>query len=188
MSICDEEFKQYLLEIFKFENITNNFFTFTYNIINNPDEINTNLAKQKKESPLLNDTKCSVIQILTFLYLKKRKPYITKTHLFKCINGQNDEENTEINILELNKIIKFIIEIFENKDDKFQLNKIDQVCLIQFIELIKFVLRNLYIMKNNRDQTIRNNIYILIGYMIKLLQNIIGISEEDLERNEREEK
>ena len=188
LSICDEEFKQYLLEIFKFENITNNFFTFTYNIINNPDEINTNLAKQKKESPLLNDTKCSVIQILTFLYLKKRKPYITKTHLFKCINGQNDEENTEINILELNKIIKFIIEIFENKDDKFQLNKIDQVCLIQFIELIKFVLRNLYIMKNNRDQTIRNNIYILIGYMIKLLQNIIGISEEDLERNEREER
>ena len=188
LSICNEEFKEYLQEIFKFENITKNFFTFTFKIINKGDEINTISIREKEESPLLNDIKCSVMQVLSFLYLKTSKPFITKTHLFKCINKPDSEENAEINIFELNEIILFIREICEEKHEKFELNKIDHLCLLQFMGLIKFTLRNLYLIQNNREQSLRYNIYILISFMIKLFKKIIGISEEELEKKLKEEE
>ena len=85
LSICDDKFKEYLQENFKFEILTKNFFTFTYNEIIGQNEINIDTPKKKYESPLLNETKCALMQMLAFLYLKERNPYIAKTHLFKCI-------------------------------------------------------------------------------------------------------
>ena len=107
--------------------------------------------------------------MLTLLYLMKSCPYISKTHLFKSINGNSVEESMEVNLSEMEKIMQFISDIFEEEKAKLEINKIDQICLIQFIELIKFVLRNLYTKKNNKEESIRYNIYYLIQNMVKLL-------------------
>ena len=187
LSICAEKFKYYLQETFKLEKITDQYLTFNYNMINNSDEINY-IPKQIIESPLLNETKCSVIQMLTFLYLMKSCPYISKTHLFKSINGNSVEESMEVNLSEMEKIMQFISDIFEEEKAKLEINKIDQICLIQFIELIKFVLRNLYTKKNNKEESIRYNIYYLIQNMVKLLEKLIGISEKEIENYSVEEK
>ena len=185
LSVCDIKFKNYLYNIFKLEHITKNFLNFNYNIINNSIEINNIKPSIKTECPLLNDIKCSILQLLTFLYLKKRRPYTAKTHLFKFINGKSSEEIMEINISDLDIIIKFIKEIFESKQDKFDMNKIENFALIQFIELIKYVLRNLYIKKNNREESNRNKIYYLISQVIKVLEKHLGIS---LTEGKKEEK
>ena len=185
LSICDDKFKEYLQEQFKFEILTKNFFTFTYNEIIGQNEINIDTPKKKYESPLLNETKCALMQMLAFLYLKERNPYIAKTHLFKCINGVDNEEITDKKIIELNEVIKFINDIFTEKYNKLELNKIDHLCLIEFIELIKYTLRNLYLLKDNKNQSTRTNIYSLMKYMILLFQKIIGFSIEELEHEKK---
>ena len=185
LSICDDKFKEYLQEKFKFEILTKNFFTFTYNEIIGQNEINIDIPKKKYESPLLNETKCALMQMLAFLYLKERNPYIAKTHLFKCINGVDNEEITDKKIIELNEVIKFINDIFTEKYNKLELNKIDHLCLIEFIELIKYTLRNLYLLKDNKNQSTRTNIYSLMKYMILLFQKIIGFSIEELEHEKK---
>ena len=194
LSLCDNKFKNYLQQTFRLEDLTTKFLTFKYNIINNPDEINNILPRTKTESPLLNDTKCSVIKLMAFLYLKKGRPYNAKTHLFKNIKSNSCEENIEVNVRELERIVQFISDIFENKYTKFEINGMDQLCLIQFIELIKYVLRNLYLKKKNKEKEIRENIYYLIFHMVKLLETILGISEQEVakffeqEKKEKEEE
>ena len=198
LSICDERFNNYLKSVFKLDNVIKNFLTFEFNILNSEDEINNEAPTKKTESPLLNEIKCAVIQIITNIYLKKQRPFISNTHLFKYINSKPNEENKEtqenneiienkknlenleINKSELENIINFIIDIFEEKKVKFDINKIDHICLIQFIELIKYVLRNLYLLKNNREESIRNYIYYLAFRIVKLFQNKMGITEQEL--------
>ena len=185
LSLCDEKFKYYLQNIFKLDNIITGFMTYKINIINNSDEIeiNNNPPQTKTESPLMNDIKCSIMQMLTFLYLKRCRPYIAKTHLFKCINlkKQNEEapQPIDIDISELNNIIKFIIGILENKDVKFDIKSVDCFSAIQFIDLIKYVLRNLYILKNNKDPNIKENIYCLVSHIINILEIKMGISKQE---------
>ena len=182
LSLCDEKFKYYLQNIFKLDNIIKNFLTYKINIINNSEEneINNNPPPTRTESPLVNDIKCSIMQMLTYLYLKRRRPYIAKTHLFKCINLQNEEgsEPLDINISELNTIIEFILGILESKDVKFDINRIDIFCLIQFIDLIKYVLRNLYVIKNNKNQNTREHIFSLVSHIINILEIKMGISTQ----------
>ena len=79
----------------------------------------------------------------------------------------------------MNEVIKFINDIFTEKYNKLELNKIDHLCLIEFIELIKYTLRNLYLLKDNKNQSTRTNIYSLMKYMILLFQKIIGFSIEE---------
>ena len=181
LSICDERFKEYLKEIFKFENVNRNFFTDSYNEIINPNEINIKTPEKIKKSPLLNEIKCSIMQMFAFLYLKQRNPYIAKTHLFKCINGENNENNLDIKIPELAEIIKFIKSIFPERDKKLELNKIEFLNLIEFIELIKFTLRNLYLLKDNKNDSTRKNIYSLMESMIRLFGQIIGFNIKEFE-------
>ena len=134
----------------------------------------------------MNNLKCSIIQMLTFLYLRKDRPYLTKTHLFKYINSENNEENHEINTADANLILKtensedeeqysniindsefayitqFIVDIFVNEYEKFEVNKTDFLCLIQFIVLIKYVLRHFYLMKDSKIKKRREAIHFLI--------------------------
>ena len=171
LCICEEKFGNYLKQIFKLEYVTKTFLTFTYNSNNN------NVNEIKRECPLMNNIKCSIIQMLTFLYLRKDKPFLAKTHLFKCINYENNE-NLNINFPELGNITQFIVDIFLNQYEKLEVKKIELFCLNQFIELIGYVLRNFYLMKNNKTENIRETIFFLISKLIQLLESLIGISEQ----------
>ena len=64
----------------------------------------------------MNDLKCSIIQILTYLYLKVPSPFNVQTHLFKVINCDNNPEISSTYKLELKKIINYIDNILNNKE------------------------------------------------------------------------
>ena len=192
LSLCDTEFKSYMVSIFQFDNLINNYFKNTYNVfekayfndINDKnkegkDNIIINENKIKVENPLMNDLKCSIIQVLTYLYLKAPYPFMIKTHLFKIINTEKIPEITSVNKTELKKLINFIDNyVLNNKEKKFEIKNIDQYCFIQILELIKFTLRNLYLMKNNLEEEDRDNIYNLVTKMVNLVEKFLGLSEK----------
>ena len=189
LSLCDEQFKKYLQSIFKFDHIINNYLTFHYNIIENKIDINNIkneeeaknniITKTKYENPLMNDLKCSIIQILAYLYLKIPYPFVIKTHLFKVINYDNSQEESKIDKLELSKIINYIHNVLGNKKEKLDIKIIDPYCLIQMLELIKYTLRNLYVMKKNVNESDRDNIYNLISNVMTLLENFLGLTQQN---------
>ena len=181
LSLCHEEFKNYMKNIFQFDYIISNYLTFTYNLIeNNPDEnIIRPIKNTKYENPLMNDLKCSIIQLLTYVYLKVQSPFTLQTHLFKVINSNQKPDEAGIEKFEIQKIIDFIFQILENKNEKIDLKKIEQYCLIQILELIKFSARYLYSTKKIIVQQDRNNIYTLIIDLMNLLEKLIGSSKEN---------
>ena len=191
LSLCDNKFKEYMKNIFKFDNLLNNYLTLTYNIIkkipninkeNTEERKNNNIEKIKKENPLMNDLKCSIIQVLTYLYLKVPYPFTIKTHLFKIINQNINQEVEIISKLELKKIIDYIQYILNNKEEKLDLEIIDQFCLIQILELTKYTLRRVYLKKNNIQDSDRDNIYNLIINVMNLLEKYIGLSKNEGEK------
>ena len=181
-SLNDENMKIYLKNIFKFDYITSNYLTFNYNQnIHNPNnngEVqNNNIIKIiKTENPLMNDLKCSIINLLTYLYLKIPYPFTIKTHLFKVVNNKKSQENTEVDILQLKTIIAFINKILDSQENKFDIKKIDPFCLNQFVELIKYTLRNIYVINININEIENHNIYIFIDKILLLLEELSGIS------------
>ena len=192
LSLCDSQFKSYMENTFKFDILINDYLKFTYNVIdktydnnilNENEEKNnniiTNVPKLKRENPLMNDLKCSVIQVLTYLYLKVPYPFMIKTHLFKIINSSKNTEISTVNKSELKKLIHYIDNIINNNEEKIEIKLIDQYCLIQTLELIKYTLRNLYLMNNTLDETDRNNIYNLNTNVINLLEKFIGLPKKE---------
>ena len=189
LSLCDDKFKNYMENIFKFDHLINNYLTSKYNMIDNTPYIdniyeeekkyNNNNLKIKKENPLMNDLKCSIIQVLTYLYLKVPSPFIIKTHLFKIINNEKMEEKTIVTKSELKKIIFYIDLIINNKEEKLNIKIIDYYCLIQILELIKYTLRNFYLIKNNIEEPDRDNIYNLIINVMNILIEFLGLSENN---------
>ena len=94
MSICDDKFKKYLQYIFKFEIVAKKYLTFNYNkIINNSDNIIEDSKNIKdfinikkfleKENPIKINLKCSIINVITYIYLKIPCPFLIQAHLFK---------------------------------------------------------------------------------------------------------
>ena len=126
----------------------------------------------------MNDLKCSIIQVLTYLYLRVPCPFMIQTHLFKIINKNKNQEMSNLNKLELNKIIYYIHDIQNNKEEKLDIKGINQYCLLQFFELIKYTLRNIYLIKNNINESDRDNIYNLIINVKNLLENYLGLSKK----------
>ena len=162
--------------------------TFDYNVFENEININDSknqeenhniLVKKKYENPIMNDLKCSIIQILSYLYLKIPSLFGIKTHLFKVINYDTAQGKPLINKVELNKVLDYIQKVLFNIDQSIEIKIIDPYCLIQFLELIKYSLRNLYIIKNNLKEKDRDNIYNIVENVIKLLKKFIGLNEND---------
>ena len=194
LSLVDKEFKSYMQKTFQFEILINNYLKNTYNVfekanydnINNENEegkiniIITNENKKKNENPMMNDLKCSIIQVLTYLYLKVPYPFMIKTHLFKIINMAKNPEMPAVGIIELKRLIKYIDEyVLNKKEENFEIKLIDQYCLIQMSELIQYILRNLYLMKTSLEEEDRDNIYNLISKVTYLLQKILGLSKKN---------
>ena len=188
ISLCDNKIKNYLQSIFKFNIIINNYIK-NPNINvpnkNNNDHIfnndfNTIEKKTKNENPVLNDIKCSILQILTYLYLKIPYPYTIQTHLFKVINSDKKQEEFLIDKNELKNIIYYLGNILNinYKEDKFEYKLIDPFCIVDILELVKYSLRNLYIKKNNLDKSDRMNIYDIIFKVMNLLEKFLGSSKE----------
>ena len=199
ISLCDKKFKNYLKRIFQFNTIMNNYLTLTYNIIekspvsnetnNKNPKINNNepiindfnaIKKSNIENPLLNDTKCSILEILTSLYLKIHSPYTVQTHLFKVINSDKKQGESVIDIIDLEKLINYLDKIldFNCKEGNTDYKLLEPFCIVHVLELIKYTLRNLYEKKGNLDSSYREKIYDLIIKVKILLEQLLGLSKE----------
>ena len=193
LSICDDKFKKYLQYIFKFENVTKKYLTFNINkiIINNSDnkiEDFNNITKVPEiENPLKNDLKCSIINVITYIYLKIPCPFVIQTHLFKTLNfDKNQEITTIIEKNELKNLVQFISNIFL-RENKFDINNINPFCLIQIIEFIQYTLSNIYVMENYLKEEDRNSIYNLIMNILNIFEKFIGLSsQQDPQLNSNE--
>jgi len=176
--------------------------TFNYNQnIHNPNhngEVNINniIKSTKTENPVMNDLKCSLINLITYLYLKIPYPFTIKTHLFKVINYKKSQEKAvvdkknqekaevekksqkkiEVEALQLKNIFIFINKILDNQENKLDIKKVDPFCLMQFVELIKYTLRNIYVMNININEIENHNIYFFIDKILLLLEELSGIS------------
>ena len=181
LSLCFDEFKNYIKNIFKFDYIIKNYLTFSYNIIENYPDENLNINLHKKigtENPLMNDLKCSLIQLLTYGYLKVPNPFALQTHLFKVINSEQRSEEIVVDKFEIQTIINFIFKVLGNNTEKLDLKKVDHYCLIQVLELIKYCLRNLYLKKKNIVESDMLIIYNLIVNVMNLIDKFFGESKE----------
>jgi hypothetical protein len=179
LSICDDKFKKYLQYIFKFETVTKKYLTFNYNkIITNNSDIKdfTNIKKVSEiENPIKNDLKCSIINVITYIYLKIPCPFLIQTHLFKTLNfDKNQEITTIIEKTELKKLVQFISNIFLS-ENKFDIKNINPFCLIQIIEFIQYILSNMYVMENFLNEEDRNIIYNLIMNILNIFVEFIGL-------------
>ena len=180
LSLNDEKVKNYLKSIFKLDYITSHYLTFNYNQnihnLNHNGEINNNniIKIIKTENPVMNDLKCSIINLLTYLYLKIPYPFTIKTHLFKVVNYSKSQEKMGIDTLELKNIFNFINKILDSQENKLDIKKVDPFCLMQFVELIKYTLRNKYVMNINEIEN--HNIYMFIVKILLLLEELSGIS------------
>jgi hypothetical protein len=127
----------------------------------------------------MNDLKCSIINLITYLYLTIPYPFTIKTHLFKVINYKKSQEKTEVETLQLKNIFVLINQILDSQENKFDIKKVDPFCLFQFVELIKYTLRNIYVMNINIIEIENYNIYIFIYKILLLLEELSGISLEN---------
>ena len=183
LSICDDKFKKYLQYIFKFETVTKKYLTFNYNkIITNNSDIKdfTNIKKVSEiENPIKNDLKCSIINVIAYIYLKIPCPFLIQTHLFKTLNFEKNQEiTTIIKKTELKNLVQFISNIFL-RENKFDIKNINPFCLIQIIEFIQYTLSNIYVMENYLNEEDRNNIYNLIMNILNIFVNFIGLSPHE---------
>ena len=179
LSICDDKFKKYLQNIFKFESVTKKYLTFNYNkIINNSDSINITKVSVT-ENPIKNDLKCSIINVITYIYLKIPCPFMIQTHLFKSLHfDKNKEIATIIEKNELKKLVEFINNIFRS-ENKFDIKNINPFCLIQIIEFIQYTLSNIYVMENHLNEEVKNDISKIIMNILNIFVKFIGLSSQN---------
>ena len=179
IALCNSKFKEYLKTLFNINGIINNYLS-----INKIDEP----IKTKKMNNLNNDLKCSLVQLLNYLYFRIPFPFWEKINLFKYIErgelkktqteliNSDAKENSKIQEESLDNIIIYVKEIITNN---ININEIrsDPFLLLQILECTKYILRYLYSYKNKQKNI--DCIFDLMAKILKLLDKYIGMSKID---------
>ena len=182
LSLCDSRFKLYLKHLFNIKDVIIKYLSIKPNAYadqSNQKNINNNLN---------NDLKCSLVQLLNFLYFRVPFPFWEKINLFKnlktpslgrsktILNSPKKSDNNTIEEEDLFDIISYINGIIEN-NIKAKGTGTDPFLLLQIFECAKYTLRYLYTFKNNESRI--NIAFNLMSKILKLLDKFIGISKDE---------
>ena len=179
ISLCNEKLKAYLRNIFNINDIIKN-----YLYLNK----NSELSLRKKQNNLNNDLKCSLIQLLNYLYFRVPFPFWEKIYLFKTLENINPElkqldmanlNNNEKNIIEeqsLDNIIIYVGQIISNSIN-INVKRNDPFLLLQIFECTKYILRYLYSFKNKQERI--DSVFDLMSKILQLLDKYIGMSANE---------
>ena len=185
LALCNPKFKNYLKKLFEINDIIKNYLS-----INKGDELIP--EKKKKPNNLNNDLKCSLIQLLNYLYFRVSFPFWEKINLFKCLENI-DVNRSQLELINLNKneknieeedldnIIVYVNHIISNSIG-INVMKTDPFLLLQIFECTKYILRNMYSFKNKQERI--DSIFDLMSIILIVLDKYIGMSSNE-EINEK---
>ena len=177
--LCNPKFKNYLKTIFNINSIVNNYLS-----INNEEVIKAT----KKVNNLNNDLKCSLVQLLNYLYFRIPFPFWEKINLFKYIETEeirkthtelvnaNSKDDYIIQEESLDNIILYVKEMITNNLNT-NIIRSDPFLLLQILECTKYILRYLYSYKSKRERI--ECIFDLMSKILNLLDKYIGISSNE---------
>lgn len=180
LSLCDKKFKDYLKTLFNINDVLSCYLT-----LNKAD---SQYQKEKLNNNLNNDLKCSLMQLLNYLYFRVPFPFWEKINLFKYfeqsqfqrtftqITNFDPDGNNLIQEKDLDNIITYVNEII-TKNINTNILKNDPFLLLQIFECTKYTLRYLYELKNNPEWT--DLAIDLMSKILKLLDKYIGISKSE---------
>ena len=195
ISLCNQELKCYLKKIFNFDIIINNY------LMNNNQNDSLELHSKDEikmiiNSDFKNDLKCSLTQLLNYLYFRISFPFSGKMDLFYCLEKKEDLNNLKINLHssiihieapktinknDLDNVVNYIYKILINiNEHDIKINN-DPFLLYQFFESIKYIIRNLYIYK---DEEKINKSIDFISLVLLLLDKYIGVSSDEKENKD----
>ena len=183
LSLCDPRFKAYLKSLFNIKDVINKYLS-EIAINDKGDSKN----KKKLNANLNNDLKCSLVQLINYLYFRIPFPFWEKINLFKNFNpisskrsktilekSKNPEKN-EIGEEDLFNIISYTNEVIENNLSS-KGTSTDPFLLFQIFECTKYTLRYVYSFKNN--ESLINSSFNLMSKILRLLDKCIGISKDE---------
>ena len=182
LSLCDSRFRDYLKHLFNIKDVLSKYLSIM------PDLSPTHTSKRKLNNHLNNDLKCSLVQLINFLYFRVPFPFWEKINLFKNlqspslgrrktvlgdskqINNKIMEDSDLFDIISyLNNILEININIKGPGTDPF--------LIFQIFECAKYILRYLYTFKNNESRI--DTAFNLMSKILLLLDKYIGISKDD---------
>ena len=190
LSLCDQKFKAYLKSLFNIKDVINKYLLVTSN------EFITNSNEKNIKNNFNNDLKCSLIQLINYLYFRVPFPFWEKINLFKNLKSNSLNQNKSIlkdlkkeeeNIMvedDLYQIIDYTNDIIENSLN-IRGSGTDPFLLLGIFDSVKYTLRYLYTFKNNESRT--NTAFNMMSKILKLLDKYVGISKnEHMEGNIKE--
>lgn len=176
LSLHDNAFKEYLGLIFKMR-IVNSFIGDV--TMNPPNEDKDQLAKQYVD----NDIKCALIRMLNFLYLKINKTIVDNMSLCRNIsrNANIVKLKKTAKILERSKttidkedeIPKIIDNISQTLHDQASnINTINDTALLMHVfESSQYIMRHIYLMKDNEEK--RKRTFEFISLILIILESYV---------------
>ena len=183
LSLCEPKFKAYLKSLFNIKDVITKYLSYNANVHG------SHLNVKNLNNSLNNDLKCSLVQIINYLYFRVPFPFWEKINLFKNVktkslkryktileSGKKEELDNNIEEEDLNDVISYINEIIDNNIN-IKGPGIDPFLIFQIFECAKYILRYLYTLKNNESHI--NTVFNLVGQILKLLDKYIGISKDE---------
>ena len=183
LALCNEKFRDYLKSIFNIKDIICNYLSI---------DQSTSPRENQKKNPnknLNNDLKCSLVQLINYLYFRIPYPFWEKIDLFKKLqpttisrrktilnNLPINQDNSKFEEEDLYNIISYTNGIIDNNIDTKGPGT-DPFLLYQIFECSKYTLRYLYTFKNNEVHI--DTAFTLMSKILKLLDKFIGISKDE---------
>ena len=181
LSLCDSRFKAYLKHLFNIKDVLNQYLSIK-------PEVFASSNQKNKNNNLNNDLKCSLVQLINYLYFRVPFPFWEKINLFKnmqpptlsrrktILNNSKQMENNIIEEDDLYDIISYINEIIEDNINTKGPGT-DPFLIFQIFECAKYTLRYLYSFKNNEKHI--NTSFNLMSKILNSLDKYIGTSKDE---------
>ena len=164
LSLCNQNFKQYLQDIFDFNSIINKYLYNKKEEIDIRNSVSTNVKLSHYD--IANDLKCSLLQLLNYLYFHISFPFSGKMDLFYCMENYNMSKakinlhtsiihNTKPKYIKeniLNNIVDCMSKILLESTRTEILLNIELYFFCQLLECGKYILRNLYNYKDDEEK------------------------------------
>ena len=179
----------HLQKIFYFYVVINNYLT-EYNLNEyNLERTFTMKNKELTHYDITNDLKCSLAQLLNYLYFHISFPFLGKMDLFYCLDQHfnlnkkrtflhtsivRDIKPKTIDYNILNIICNYISKLLIESTKQELLLNYQPFFLVQILDCVKYILRNLYNYKNDEEK-IKKSID-LISLILLLLEKYISFS------------
>ena len=188
LSLCNQNLKLYLQDIFDFTTIISKYLYHKDSEEKSDKEISTENIRLC-DCDITNDLKCSLLQLLNYLYFHISFPFLGKMDLFHCLENANIEKPKKINLHMsiihnpkpkyineniLNNTVCYMSKILKESIRTQVILNVEPFFFCQILECAKYILRNLYNYKDDNEK-IEQSIN-FVSLILLLLNKFISFS------------